>query len=58
MKDDLGRFIILDIEIANLFRRTSVDIYGPNTDGPDLFEGMFDKSNNSFQNNKENWVGD
>ena len=40
-KDSDGRFIIIDIEITNLFRFYRVNLYAPNCDTLEWFDSLF-----------------
>ena len=42
MRDKEGRYIILDLDIVNLFTLTIANIYAPNTDDSNLYQQFFD----------------
>ena len=45
LKDPEGRYIVLEISVANLFTFFIINIYGPNRDEPDWYQTLFDKVN-------------
>ena len=57
IRDPDGRYIILELSIANLFTVFVINIYAPNNDDPVWFNKLFTRVQ-SISNNCEIWTGD
>ena len=57
IKDPEGRYLILELSIANLINVIIINLYAPNRDDPVWFTSLFDKVK-SISNNCEIWTGD
>ena len=57
LKDPEGRYIVLEISVANLFTFFIINIYGPNRDEPGWYQTLFDKIE-KISNGTEIWTGD
>ena len=53
IKDNGGRFIIIDLEITGVARFLMINIYGPNKDTPEFFENLF---NLIDKEDIKNWI--